>query len=108
MNPCSARHPVMFLILYPFSGHGNTFPTTKRQNALISRYNPYLLRHVRSGDTHSDTDISLLQSGGVVDTITGHSYDGTEALATFDDDQLLLRGGTGEYDFSVEPERDSV
>ena len=50
----------------------------------------YLLRYVRAGDTHSDTDVSLLESGRVVHTITSHSHDGSKSLATFHNDQLLL------------------
>ena len=36
-----------------------------------------LLGHVRARDSHGNTDVGLLQGGGVVHTITCHSYDGT-------------------------------
>lgn len=50
----------------------------------------YLLRHVRACDTHSNTDVGLLERGRVVDTITSDGHDSTQTLATFHDDQLLL------------------
>ena len=47
------------------------------------------------------TDIGLLEGGRVVDTVSGDGHDGTQSLTAFDDDQLLLRGGTGEHDLRV-------
>lgn len=35
---------------------------------------------------------------------TGHSDDSAHSLAAFDDDELLLRRGTGEHNFGVVPE----
>jgi hypothetical protein len=49
------------------------------------------------------TNISLLQGRRIVDTITSDSHDGSHALATLNNDQLLLGRGTGEHDFSVVP-----
>ena len=50
---------------------------------------------------HAITDIGLLESGRIVDTVAGDSDDSAEALAAFDDDELLLGRGAGEHDLGV-------
>ena len=47
------------------------------------------------------TDVGLLESGRVVDTISSDSHDGSLPLTTLHDDQLLLRRGPCEHDFFV-------
>lgn len=64
----------------------------------------HLFGHVGTGDTHSDTDIGLLEGGRVVDSVSRHRHDGSESLATLYDDQLLLWGRAGKHDFRVEPD----
>ena len=49
--------------------------------------------------THSNTDIGLLNCGGIVDTITGDGDDVTESLASIDDEEFLGRSGSGEHNF---------
>lgn len=61
----------------------------------------YLLRYIRSCDTHGHSNVRLLQGGRVVDTITSYGNNGSHALATFHNDQLLLGRGTGKHDLSV-------
>ena len=60
-----------------------------------------LLGDIATSDTHSNTDISLFQSGRVVDTITGDSHNLASPLAALNDDQLLLGRSPGEDDFFV-------
>lgn len=67
-------------------------------------WNAHLFGHVGTGDTHSDTDIGLLEGGRVVDSVSRHRHDGSESLATLYDDQLLLWGRAGKHDFRVEPD----
>jgi hypothetical protein len=50
------------------------------------------------------TNIGLLQGRRIVDTITSDSHNGSHALATLNNDQLLLGRGTGEHNLSVVPE----
>lgn len=50
---------------------------------------------------HSDTDIGLLDSRGIVDTVTSDSHDVTEALASIDNKKLLGGSGTGEDDLGL-------
>lgn len=40
----------------------------------------------------------------VASKLTGHSDNRTHSLTAFDDDELLLRRGTGEHNFGVVPE----
>jgi len=51
--------------------------------------------------THSNTDIGLLNGGGVIDTITGHSDDFTEVLASVNNQEFLGRSGSGEHDLGL-------
>ncbi|KAI6754271.1 hypothetical protein HG530_012785 [Fusarium avenaceum] len=53
------------------------------------------LRYVGSR-THSNTDISLLQSRGIVDTVTGHGNNLVEGLKEIDQSGLVARLNTGE------------
>lgn len=62
----------------------------------------HLFGHIGAGDSHSNTDIRFLQSGGVVDAVPGHGHDGAEALAALHYDQLLLGRRAGEHDLRVE------
>merc|ERR1712004_571691 len=52
-----------------------------------------LLGDVGAGDTHGNTDVGLLQSRRVVDTISSDGNDGTHPLATLHNNQLLLGAG---------------
>jgi hypothetical protein len=56
-----------------------------------------ILSNIRSG-THSNTNIGLLNSWGVIDTITGNSDDVSSLLAGIDDKKLLGWSGSGEDD----------
>lgn len=47
------------------------------------------------------TDVGLLEGRGVVDAVSCHGDDVVETLTTLDDDELLLRGGSGEDDLFV-------
>jgi len=60
-----------------------------------------LLGDIRSGDSHGDTDVGLLEGGRVVDTVSGDSHDGAAALTAFDDFQFLLRRRSGKDDLGV-------
>jgi len=55
-----------------------------------------VLSDLRSA-THSNTDISLLDSRGVIDTITSDSDDFSKVLASVDDKELLRRSSSGEH-----------
>jgi hypothetical protein len=59
-----------------------------------------VLSNIRAG-SHSDTDISLLDSGGIVDTITSDGDDMTKTLASIDDKELLGWGSSGKDDFRL-------
>lgn len=63
-----------------------------------------LFGHIRAGDAHSDANVSLLESGGIVDTVTSYCHNGAQTLATLNNDQLLLGRGTGEHNLRVEPD----
>ena len=60
-----------------------------------------LFRHIRSSDTHSNSNVGLLQSRRVVDSVSSHGDDFTLLLETFDDHQLLLGRGTSEDNLGV-------
>ena len=47
------------------------------------------------------TYVSFLQSWRIINTISCHSNNGPLSLAAFYDDQFLLRGSPGKYNFSV-------
>ena len=49
------------------------------------------------------TDVCLLESGRVVDTVARDGHDATHPLEAFDDHQLLLRRRAGEHHFRVHP-----
>jgi hypothetical protein len=55
-----------------------------------------VLSDLRSA-THSNTDIGLLDSRGVIDTITSDSDDFSKVLASVDDKELLRRSSSGEH-----------
>lgn len=57
-----------------------------------------ILSDIGTGDTHGNTDIGLLDSWGVIDTITCDGDNVSLFLATLDDDKLLGRGSSGEDD----------
>merc|ERR1712131_196501 len=60
-----------------------------------------LLGHIGTGNTHGNTNIGLLEGGRVVDTITSDGDNLTSALATIDNDQLLLWRSTSKNNFFV-------
>ena len=60
-----------------------------------------LFGDIRTGNTHGNTDIGLLERWGIVDTITSDGDDLAGSLATIDDDKFLLGRSSGEHDFSV-------
>merc|ERR1719431_2002757 len=60
-----------------------------------------LLGHIRSSNTHGNSDISFLEGRGVVNTVTCHSNNGTHTLAALDNNQLLLWRSSGEDDLGV-------
>ena len=53
----------------------------------VSRF----LGNILTGDTHGDTDVTLLERRGVVDAITGDGDDFAASLAVFDDQELVCR-----------------
>jgi len=55
-----------------------------------------VLSDLRSA-THSNTDIGLLDSRGVIDTITSDGDDFSEVLASVDDQEFLRRSSSGEH-----------
>ena len=55
----------------------------------------------REIESYVRTDIGFLQSGRVVDTVSSYGDNGSSALTTFDDDQLLLRWRAGKDDLRV-------
>mmetsp|Transcript_47293 Transcript_47293/g.64122 ORF Transcript_47293/g.64122 Transcript_47293/m.64122 type:complete len:436 (+) Transcript_47293:834-2141(+) len=59
-----------------------------------------VLSDIRTG-THSNTNIGLLNSRRVIDTITSDSDDVTELLASIDNEQFLGRSGSGENDLGL-------
>ena len=59
-----------------------------------------VLSDLRAG-THSDTDVSLLDGGGIVDTVTSDGDDVTEYLASLNDLELLGGGCPSEHDFRL-------
>merc|ERR1712004_96253 len=60
-----------------------------------------LLGDVGAGDTHGNTNVGLLQSGRVVDTISSDGNDCTHPLATLHNNQLLLGAGSCEDNLRV-------
>merc|ERR550534_3462114 len=60
-----------------------------------------LLGDVGAGDTHGNTDVSLLQGRRVVDTISGDGNDGAHPLATLHNNQLLLGRSSSEDNLVV-------
>ena len=61
----------------------------------------YLFGHIRSSNAHGNSNISLLESRGIVDTIASDSDDVALFLETLHDHQLLLRRRTGKHDLGV-------
>jgi len=59
-----------------------------------------VLSDLRSA-THGNTDIGLLDSRGVIDTITSDSDDFSKVLASIDDKELLRRSSSGEYNLRL-------
>jgi hypothetical protein len=59
-----------------------------------------VLGDIRAG-THGDTNIGLLNSGGIIDTITGNSDDMTKTLASINNKEFLGRSSTGENDLGL-------
>jgi len=55
-----------------------------------------VLSDLRSA-THSNTDIGLLDSRGVIDTITSDGDDFSKVLASVDDQEFLRRSSSGEH-----------
>ena len=53
----------------------------------VSRF----LGNILTGDTHGDTDVTLLERRGVVDAITGDGDNFAASLAVFDDQELVRR-----------------
>merc|ERR1719188_213732 len=60
-----------------------------------------LFGDVRSSDTHGNSNVSLLESRRVIDTISSDGNNGSHSLTTLDNDQLLLGRGSGEDNLSV-------
>jgi len=60
-----------------------------------------LLGYIGSSNTHSNSNISFLESRRIVYTVTCHGNNGTHTLATLNNDQLLLWGSSSEHDLSV-------
>ncbi|KAF1751148.1 hypothetical protein GCK72_017702 [Caenorhabditis remanei] len=60
-----------------------------------------LFGYIRSSNSHSNSDIGLLQSWRIVDSVSGDSHNLTLLLESFDDHELLLWGGTSKDNFRV-------
>jgi len=56
-----------------------------------------------SFDLIGPTDVCLLESGRVVDTVARDGHDATHPLEAFDDHQLLLGRRASEHHFRVHP-----
>ena len=61
----------------------------------------YLFGHIRSSNAHGNSNVSLLESRGIVDSIASDSDDVALLLETLHDHQLLLRRRTGKHDLGV-------
>eukprot|EP00976_Prorocentrum_cordatum_P096718 1190680-Prorocentrum_minimum.AAC.6 len=60
-----------------------------------------LLGHVLAGDAHGDTNVALLQRGGVVHTVARHRHHLSAALVVLDNLQLVRRGHTRKHNLLV-------
>merc|ERR1719394_1383936 len=60
-----------------------------------------LFGDVRSSNTHGNSNISLLESRRIIDTVSGDGHNGSHPLTTLNNDQLLLGRGSGEDNLSV-------
>jgi hypothetical protein len=56
-----------------------------------------VLRDVRSGNTHGNADISLLDGWTVVDSVASDTNNSPEALIGLDNKQFLSWSGSGKY-----------
>ena len=55
----------------------------------------YIFGDVRAGDAHAHADVRRLQSGGIVDAVSGHGGDAARLLPGPDDAGLVLRLDSG-------------
>ena len=84
-----SRYIKYFLMLLKMPRPSSTAATIDAKLSSVSVMAAASLTDVRSGDSHGDADVGLLERGRIVHAVAGHRHDVTSLLQRRDDTQLV-------------------